>query len=62
MPDLCLKNADLGVKLSVPSCPFTLPLYLGFPNEQAENKGTLPGGVASASVEIQIVPIVVKAI
>ena len=47
MPDLCPKGADLGVKLSAPSCPLTLPLYLGFPTEQDENHGTLPGRVAS---------------
>ena len=33
---------------------------LGLPIEQTENQGTLPGGVASASVEIQTVPIVVE--
>ena len=44
MPDLCPKGADLGVKTSAPSCPLTLPLHLGFPTEQAENQGTLPGG------------------
>ena len=47
MTDLCPKGTDLGVKSSAPSCSLTLPLYLGLPSEQAENQGTLPGGVAS---------------
>ena len=52
MPDLCPKGADLGVKPSAPSCPPTLPLYLGLPTEllsslKAEDQGTLPGGAAS---------------
>ena len=55
---LCPKGADSGVKPSAPSCPLTLPLYLGFPTKQAENQGTLPGGVAS--VEFQTVPIAVE--
>ena len=38
MPDLCPKGADLGVKPSAPSCPLTLPLYLGLPTEQAEHQ------------------------
>ena len=62
MPDLCPKGADLGVKTSAPSCLLTLLLYLGLPTEQAENQGTLPGGAASVSVEIPIVPIVVETI
>ena len=60
--DLCLKGTDLGVKPSAASCPLTLPLYLGLPNAQAEIQGTLTGGVASVSVEIQTVPIVVETI
>ena len=32
IPDLCPKGTDLGVKPSAPSCPLTLPLYLGGPN------------------------------
>ena len=40
----------------------TLPLYLGLPTEQAENQGTLPGGVALVSVEIHTVPTVVETI
>ena len=52
----------MGVKPSSPSCPLILLLYLVPPTEQAESRGTLPGGVASVSVEIQIVPIVVKTI
>ena len=47
IPDLGPKGAYLGVKLSVAPSPLTLPLYLGFPTEQAENQDTLPGGVAS---------------
>ena len=62
MPDFCPKGADLGVKPLAASCSLTLPLYLGLLTEQAENQGTLPGGVASVSVEIQTVPIVVKTI
>ena len=60
MPDLFPKGTDLGVKPSAPSCPLTLPLYLGFPAEQVENQGTLPGGVASVLVEIQTIPIVAQ--
>ena len=47
MPGLCPKGADLDVKPSAASCSLTLPLYLGLPIEQAENQGTLPGGLAS---------------
>ena len=52
MQDLCPKGTNLGVKPSATSCSLTLPLYLGLPTEQTENKGTLQGGVASVSVEI----------
>ena len=62
MPALCLKGTDLGVKPSVPSCPLTFPQYPGLPTEQAESHYALPGGVASVSVEIQIVPIMVETI
>ena len=62
MSDLCPKGTDLGVKPSAPSCPLTLPLYLGLPTEQAESQGTLPGGVASVLVEIQTVPIAAETI
>ena len=62
MPDLCPKGTDLSMKPSAASCPLTLPLYLGLPNAQAEIQGTLTGGVASVSVEIQTVPIVVETI
>ena len=62
MPDSCPKGADLGVKSSAASCSLTLPLYPGLPTEQVESQGTLPGGVASVSVEIQTVLIVVKTI
>ena len=61
MPDLCPKGVDLVVKRSAPSCPLTY-LYLGLPTKQTEDKGTLPGGVPSVSVEIQTLPIVVKTI
>ena len=47
MPDLCAKGTDLAEKPSAPSCPLTLPLYLGLSTEPAENQDTLPGGVAS---------------
>ena len=62
MPGLCPKSTDLGVKPSAPSCPLTLPLYLGLPTEQAENQGTLPGGVALVSVEFHTVPVAVETI
>ena len=62
MPDLCPKGADLVIKPLAASCPLTLPLCLGLTTEQAENQGTLPGGVASVSIEIQTVPIVVEII
>ena len=62
MSDLCPKGTDLGVKPSAPSCPLTLPLFLGFPAEQIENQGSLPGGVASVLVEIQTVPVAVETI
>ena len=44
MPDLCPKGIDLGVKPSAPSCPLTLPPYLGLQVEQRELKAreTLP--------------------
>ena len=61
-PDLCPKGADLGVKPSAASYSLTLSLYLGLPTEQAENWGTLPGGVTSVLVEIQTVPIAVETI
>ena len=57
MPDLCPKGADLVIKPLAASCPLTLPLCLGLPTEQAENQGTLPVGVATILVEIQIVSI-----
>ena len=62
MPGLCPKGVDLGVKPSAASCSFTLPLYLRVPTKQSESQGTIPGGVASVSVEIQTVPVVVKTI
>ena len=63
MPDLCPKGTDLGVKpTAAASCPRTLPLYLGLPTEQAENRGTLSGWVVSVLVETQAVPTVVNTI
>ena len=53
MPDLHAKGTDLDVKPSAPSCPLILPLYPGLPTEQAESHYTLPGGLATVSVEIQ---------
>ena len=47
---------------SAASHSLTLPLYPGLPTEQVENQGTLPGGVASVSIEIQTVPIAVEII
>ena len=60
MPDLCPKGADLGVKPSAPSCPLTLPLYLGLQLNRLRVKGTLSGGDSSVSVEIQTIPTVVQ--
>ena len=62
MPDLFPKGADLDVKPSAASCSLAVPRYLGLPTEQAEKQGTLSGGVASVSVEIQTVPTVVETI
>ena len=62
MPDVSPKGADLGVKPSAPSCPLTLPLYLGLPTGQAENQGALPAAVASVSGEIQTAPVAVETI
>ena len=59
---LCPKGAGLGMKPTASSCPLTLPLYLKLAAEQAENQGTLPGGVVSVLVDIQTVPIVVMTI
>ena len=59
IPDLGPKGAYLGVKLSVPPSPLTLPLYLGFPTGHAEIQDTLPGGLASVKVEIHKVLTVV---
>ena len=47
---------------SAASHSLTLPLYPGLPTEQVESQGTLPGGVASVSIEIQTVPIAVEII
>ena len=62
MLDLCPKGIDLGVKPSAPSCPPTLPLYLGLQIEQTKSQGTPPGRVVSVSVDFQTVPIVVEMI
>ena len=59
---LCLKGTDLCVKPSAPPCSLTLPLYLGLKIEQSESQDSIPGGVASVLVEIQIVPIAVKTV
>ena len=53
MPDLCPKGIDLGVKPSAPSCPPTLPLYLGLQAEQTESQRTPLRTVALISMEIQ---------
>ena len=45
MPDLCPKGTDLGVKPSAPSCPLTLPLHVGLPNEQGEDQGNFQEGL-----------------
>ena len=50
------------MKPSAASYPLTLPLYLGLPSEQAENQGTLLGGVVSIFVKIQTVLTAVKTI
>ena len=49
MPDLCPKGIDLGVKLSAPSCPLTLPPYLG-----------LQTGIQTAHMEVQTTPVSVR--
>ena len=61
MPDLCLKGADTGVKSSAPSYPLICP-FLGLLTKQVESQDTLPGEVASVSVEIQTVPIAVETV
>ena len=57
MPDLCPKGIDLGVKPSTPSCPPTLPPYLGLQAEQTESQRNPPPPpprrVAFVSVETQ---------
>ena len=53
MPDLGPKDIDLGVKPSAPSCPPTLPPYLGLQAEQTESQRTPLRRVALVSVEIQ---------
>ena len=42
MPDLCPKGIDLSVKPSAPSCPPTLPSYLGLQTEQTESQRNHP--------------------
>ena len=53
MPDLCPKGIDLGVKPSAPSCPPTLPPYLGLQAELTESQRTPLRTAALVSVEIQ---------
>ena len=53
MPDLHPKGIDLGVKPSAPSCPPTLPLYLGLQAEQTESQRSPLRRVVLVSVEIQ---------
>ena len=53
MPDLCPKGIDLGLKPSAPSCPPTLPPYLGLQAEQTESQRTPLRRVALVSMEIQ---------
>ena len=43
MLNLSPKGIDLGVKLSEPSCPPTLSLYLGLPTEKTEGQGNPQG-------------------
>ena len=49
MPDLCPKGIDLGVKPSAPSCPLTLPPYLG-----------LQTWIQTAHMEVQTTPVSVR--
>ena len=53
MPDLCPKGIDLGMKPSAPSCPPTLPLYLGLQTDQTESQRTPSRRVALVSVKTQ---------
>ena len=56
MPDLCPKGIDLGMKPSAPSCPPTLPPYLGLQAEQTESQRITsppPRRVSFISVETQ---------
>ena len=53
MLDVCPKGIDLGLKLSAPSCPPTLPLYPGLQTEQTESQRTSLRRVAFVSVETQ---------
>ena len=45
MPDVRPKGTDLGVNPSAPSCPLTLPLYVGLPTEQGKDQGTFQEGL-----------------
>ena len=45
MPDICPKGADLGVKPSVPSCPFALTLHLGFPTNKLRVRAPFQEGL-----------------
>ena len=53
MPALCPKGIDLGVKTSAPSCPPTLPPYLGLQAEQTESQRTPLRRVVLVSVKAQ---------
>ena len=54
-PDLRPQGAEVS-QPSAPSCSVAWPPYPGLPAEQPESQRTLPGLVASVSVEIQTVP------
>ena len=71
MPDLCPKGIDLGLKPSAPSCPPTLPPYLGLHAEQTESQRTplrmaalvsveIQTGIQTAHVEVQTTPVSVR--
>ena len=65
MPDLCPKGIDLGVKPSAPSCPLTLPPYLGLQVEQRELKAREPPSEGlpwsqTAHMEVQTTPVSVR--
>ena len=53
MPGLCPKGINLGVTPSAPSCPPTLPPYLGLQVEQTESQRTPLRRVTFVSLETQ---------